>query len=374
VKVITDPEKELRDQEVIVTIGVFDGVHRGHQELFRQASRIKEEMNIGILVITFFPHPRSLVGDFEDSFLTPPGEKIALIGDLGVDYYWAIAFTKELSSLMPLAFAEEYLCQKIRTKHVVCGFNFTFGHKGMGKPQDLVKWCRKLGFGVTVVPPYTIKNEIVSSSKIRDYLSRGLVEKAWEYLGRPYCVYGKVTKGNGRGKKIGFPTSNINIPQDKFLPQNGVYAAWVRVAMTDGNQYSVDLGRKIHRRVKSVLGSCVHNDRHLLKKMRMVTRPAVVNIGTRPTFGGVHTRVEVHIPGFCGNLYGDNMQVFFVKRLREERKFDSWQALRRQIKDDVETAMESLVPNQRSGSDDVSFTLVKAYDRIFHANLPWDSG
>jgi len=187
-------------------------------------------------------------------------------------------------------------------------------------------------------------------------------------------VYGKVTKGNGRGKKIGFPTSNINIPQDKFLPQNGVYAAWVRVAMTDGNQYSVDLGRKIHRRVKSVLGSCVHNDRHLLKKMRMVTRPAVVNIGTRPTFGGVHTRVEVHIPGFCGNLYGDNMQVFFVKRLREERKFDSWQALRRQIKDDVETAMESLVPNQRSGSDDVSFTLVKAYDRIFHANLPWDSG
>ncbi|HHW18433.1 MAG TPA: bifunctional riboflavin kinase/FAD synthetase [Firmicutes bacterium] len=339
-KTVTDPASELKDSEVIVAAGVFDGVHLGHQELFKAALEAKRKLGIPVLALTFYPHPRTLMepsGNYY-TLLTPEPEKMALVQALGVDYYWAVPFTRDLSKLSPRRFVEDHLCRILRTKHVVCGFNFTFGYKGQGKPRDLETMGNELGFTVSVVPPYRVGGEVVSSTRIRQELCRGSVEEAGACLGRPYCVYGTVVKGDGIGNRMGFPTSNIAVPGDKFLPANGVYAAWVRMRASNGAGSSD-------------------------------SRPCVVNIGTRPTFGGKDTRVEVHIPGFAGELYGKTLQVFFAKRIREERKFPDLMALKRQIQEDVGMALAWLEA-QNPLVKAFSFTLIGAYDRIFHANLP----
>ncbi|HHW27083.1 MAG TPA: riboflavin biosynthesis protein RibF [Firmicutes bacterium] len=329
---VIEPTRVEPGTEVIAALGVFDGVHAGHQALLREAVRLKEKLNIPACAVTFHPHPKSVLANSEApvSLLTPPEEKRELISDLGLDLYWQMDFTRDLAQTPPVDFVRRYLIEAIRVRHVVCGFNFTFGDKGRGKPEDLVKLGNEYGFQVSVIPPFTAGGEVVSSTRIRADLEAGRVGDAWDCLGKPYCVYGTVTRGDGRGRAIGIPTSNVLVQEGKMIPGNGVYAAWVRARCTDGTR---------------------------------LEGAAVVNVGIRPTFGGNDVRVEVHIPGFSGELYGQKIQVFFVRRLRDERAFVDAGALRIQVQEDVVLALSD--PRLRPGSGKTpSFTLPEAYDRM----------
>ncbi len=321
-------------EDTVVAVGVFDGVHLGHQELFGTSTNVSGQRGLPLLTLTFSPHPRMLTGhpNGYDKMLTPPAEKAALLQDMGSAYLLVMPFTRELAATSPEKFAEECLLKSCRAKHVVCGFNFTFGHKGAGTPSDLETLGRELGFSVSIVPPFSVKETAVSSTRVRSALALGDVAEAAACLGRPYALTGLVAHGDGRGRTIGIPTSNLNLPDDKVVPAGGVYAAFARVVL-DG--------------AKGSFASC----------------PAVVNIGTRPTFGGTDARVEAHIPGFSGELYGRPMQILFVERLRDERAFPDAVALRNQVLRDVGKALAAC----RKAS---SFTLPGAYDRMLALNLP----
>ncbi len=321
---------------VVAALGVFDGVHAGHQALFREAMAQRDRLGIPAMAVTFHPHPRALIGGPECSvtLLTPPPEKIALIEDLGLDYFWPISFTRELANTSPEDFVRRYLVDTVKVRHVVCGFNFSFGKGGKGKPADLERLGQEHGFSVSVVPPFEVRGEVVSSTRIRADLDAGRVGDVEEGLCRPYCLWGTVIRGDGRGKTIGIPTSNVDVPQGKALPGNGVYSALVRASLS---------GEAAGR--------------------RLLERPAVVNIGIRPTFHGKDTRVEVHIPGFRGSLYGERIQVFLIRRLRGERAFPSVEQLRAQVEKDILAAGQE--PLQKPGAGQrASFTVPKAYDRM----------
>lgn len=334
-KTVVRPGIDLQSHNTIAAIGAFDGVHLGHRQLFKKALAIKEEVNLPVIAVTFHPHPKSLTRSKSRyaTLITPLDEKKALLEGLGVDYFWAIPFTKDVSRMSPREFAGNYLRTQIKANLVVCGFNFGFGYKRQGTPERLMEFGEEMGFEVEVVPPYKVGGKVVSSTRIRQLLGAGDVEEAGRLLGRPYCVYGPIVRGDGRGRQMGTPTSNVSFPADKLMPKNGVYAVWVR-----------GCGRELE--------------------------PAVANVGVRPTFGGEHVRLEVHVPGFCGQLYGERMQVFFMKHIREERKFESKEILKKQIKTDIQTALSFLGTCGMGFPGRNSFTHIEAYDRIFYANLP----
>lgn len=320
-----------------VALGVFDGLHLGHQALLARAREIKENTGFPVLVMTFHPHPRTLTGhpNGYDRSLTPAAEKTHLAEDLGADYFLSVAFTRELAATLPLDFVHRYLVSGVSAGHVVCGFNFTFGHRGQGTPSDLERWGLSGGFDVTVVPPFEVGGDTVSSTRIRNALKAGDVTEAAACLGRPYCLYGRVAHGDGRGHRIGVPTSNVAVPSDKVVPGKGVYAALARVPGEHGP----------------------------------LSFPSLVNVGTRPTFGGEGVRVECHIPGFDGILYDRAMQVFFLERVRDERRFPDASSLRAQVRDDVEFLRSGFAPDgawRKAGS----FTLPRGYDRMLQADLP----
>jgi riboflavin kinase/FMN adenylyltransferase len=330
-------DRGLLPQKVVAAIGVFDGLHLGHQALLLEAKRVGDAARSPVLLMTFHPHPRMLTGDPEghDRLLTPQEEKAYLSEDSGVFYFLSLNFSKELAATSPEDFVRDYLVRGVRAAHVVCGFNFSFGYRGKGTPADLQRWGLEEGFGVTVLPPFEMGGETVSSTRVRDALKAGNVSLAASYLGRPYCLYGRVERGDGRGHRIGFATSNITIPEDKVLPATGVYAAYARFYDDD----------------------------------RIVSLPSVVNIGTRPTFGGEGVRVECHIPGFDGTLYGKFMQVFFLERIRNERRFPDASSLREKVRSDIGFLRSGMGP-EGAWRKPGSFTLPGGYDRMLQANLP----
>ncbi len=232
-RIVQGTEAE-KDEQVVAALGVFDGVHTGHQALLKEALQSGKSLGTPVCVVTFHPHPKNLLMKARSpvSLLTPRDEKRELLSDLGLDLYWEMPFTRQLAQTPPLDFVRKYLLEALRVSHVVCGFNFTFGDRGRGTPADLVNWGNEYGFKVSVIPPHLSGGEVVSSTRIRAYLESGRVEQAWECLGRPYCVYGTVEHGDGRGRGIGIPTSNILVPEDKMIPGNGVYAALVRAGGT----------------------------------------------------------------------------------------------------------------------------------------------
>ncbi len=330
-------DRGLLPQKVVAAIGVFDGLHLGHQALLLEAKRVGDAARLPVLLMTFHPHPRMLTGNpnGHDMLLTPPEEKAFLAEDSGAAYFLSLNFTKELAATSPADFVRDYLVGGVRAVHVVCGFNFTFGYRGKGTPAALQRWGLEEGFGVTVVPPFEMGGETVSSTRVRDALKAGRVSEAASLLGRPYCLYGRVERGDGRGQRIGFATSNITAPEDKVIPATGVYAAHARFHDENG----------------------------------IVSLPSVVNIGTRPTFGGEGVRVECHIPGFDGSLYGKFMQVFFLERIRDERRFPDASSLREQVRSDI-MFMQSGMGPEGAWRKPASFTVPGGYDRMLQANLP----
>ena len=294
-----------------LAVGVFDGVHRGHQAIIAKAVRAARRRRCRSAVLTFDPHPDAVLRPgSERALLTSTGEKLDLIASLGVQAAVVAEFGEALSEMPAEVFVRRVLHEQLRACCVVVGDDWRFGAGGSGGVRLMRDLAGDLGVKVQVVPPVAWEGAKISSTRIRRLLSRGDVAGAGELLGRPYRVEGRVVAGRGRGRELGFPTANVAPPAGKLVPGSGVYACWAGV-----------------RRL----------------------RPAVVNIGVRPTFERKgEGSVEVHLldPPRRVQLLGKSLQVFFVERLRAERRFSTSHALVRQIGRDCAAARGKLAALQ----------------------------
>ena len=288
-----------------VTVGNFDGVHRGHQALASAVVASAQASGGVSAVLTFDPHPaRVLRPGHAPAALTTLAQKEELLAGLGVDRLAILPFDEALARLSPEEFARSVLRTTLAARAVVVGESFRFGHRREGDARTLVELGAGLGFDVQAVPAVLEGGRPVSSSRIRSELGHGHVAAAGALLGRPYFVDGRVVRGEGRGRTIGVPTANL-APENEILPAPGVYAGYCRVAGAD-------------------------------------SWPAVVNLGRRPTFGGGELALEAHLLGFAGDLYGTRLRLSFVERLRDEHRFSSKEELVARILEDVARARELL--------------------------------
>jgi riboflavin kinase/FMN adenylyltransferase len=285
-----------------VTIGNFDGVHRGHAKLVERLLAKAREVGGPAVVFTFDPHPvRLLRPQAAPPPLTWTDRKAALLDELGVTAVIAYPTDADLLTLSPEGFFDRIIRQQLQARGMVEGPNFFFGQKRAGNIDTLARLCEQAGVSLEVVQPTTIGGAIVSSSRVRDAVAAGDVDLARQLLTRPYRVRGMVTHGAGRGAKIGFPTANVEAI-DTLLPAQGVYAA---NACTLGGNW-----------------------------------PAAANIGPNPTFGEQALKVEVHLIDFAGSLYGQPLEVDFLARLRSIQPFESVAALKSQLARDIATARQ----------------------------------
>jgi riboflavin kinase / FMN adenylyltransferase len=300
-----------------VTVGNFDGVHRGHQALVAVAVEDARAASGTAVVLTFDPHPsRVLSPDRAPSALMTLDQKADILAGLGVDKLAVLPFTRELASESPEDFARLVLAEALGARLVVVGSNFRFGRGRTGDVERLTGLGARLGFRVHGVPPLLHEGAPISSTRIREALFRGAVEAVPPLLGRRFFVEGTVVPGAGRGKQLGIPTANLDVVNET-LPGRGVYACFVR-----------------------------------LRGERGPLRPSVLNLGRRPTFGGGETTVEAHLLDFEEDLYGESLRVEFVRRLREERHFSGVSALVEQIRRDVEEARQVLGGLDAEGAPD----------------------
>ena len=284
-----------------VTVGNFDGVHRGHQALVSAAVGRARESGGVVVVLTFDPHPaRILSPDRAPAALTTLAQKEEILGDLGVDRLAVLPFDASVAGLSPGAFARRALHETLGARDVVVGESFRFGRGREGDARGLLALGERLGFSVHALPEVLEGGGPVSSSRVRDELGRGDVDAARALLGRPYFVDASVVRGDGRGRAIGVPTANLD-PENEILPAQGVYAVRCRVP----------------------------GDRWLA---------AVANLGRRPTFGGGQVTLEAHLIDFEGDLYGARVRLAFHARLRGEQRFDGAAALVARIRQDVAAA------------------------------------
>lgn len=292
------------DGEITAILGNFDGIHLGHLEL------IKSGFNLGgkVIIITFEPHPLSMK---HESFkrLQTFKEKIAYFEKLGVEGVVIINFNKEFSGMSKDAFIEDILVKKLKASNIVVGYNYHFGKGASGNSSDLVVSSIRFGFNPVIIPAYKIGHKVVSSSHIRNFITEGNIKEANEFLGRLYFLEGKVVKGHGVGRKMGFPTANLLVDEDKLLPKPGVYSI---VADVRDSVY---------------LGFC--------------------NVGFQPTFDDREKQlvVEVNLFDFDADIYDELVGVYFIDYLRDVKKFSSVDALIEELKIDKIRAIESVAKN-----------------------------
>lgn len=295
----------------IVTIGNFDGVHLGHRAILKTVVARAQDLDGEAVVYTFEPHPRKVLRpDSAPQLLTTLDQKIELLEEAGVDAVIVEPFTREFARTEAEDFIRRRLHGLLRPVEVYVGYDFHFGRDRVGSMRLLTELGPRLGFSVTIIPEVTVDDSDVNSTRIRQLLADGEPERAARMLGRPFTVRGRVVKGDERGHTIGFPTANLD-PDNEVLPAAGVYAGHARI---------LDAG-------DPPAGSVF---------------PAVTNVGRRPTFGGDEMRAEAHIIDWAGDLYGRKIEVSFPMRLRAERKFESVDALKRQIGEDVALARRQL--------------------------------
>jgi riboflavin kinase/FMN adenylyltransferase len=288
-----------RDDRSVLTVGTFDGVHRGHQTIIEHLRKRAREQDGPSTLVSFDPHPRSVVHGKEISLLTTVQERADILEGLGIDRFVVVPFSTEFAQLEPTDYVTEVLVGRIGLQEITVGYDHRFGKKRAGDVDLLRQLGPEYGFEVDVIPAMKVDHDIVSSRRIRDILrEEGDVERAAELLGRPYQLSGVVARGEGRGRQIGYPTANLALEDNrKLVPRRGVYAT--KVELPDGG----------------VAGG-------------------MMNIGRRPTFDGMNVTVEVHLFDFEGDLYGDVLSVQFLRRLRDEQKFDSADALAVQLSED----------------------------------------
>lgn len=290
----------------VVTVGTFDGVHRGHRAVLDEIRDRARAHGRRAVLLTFHPHPLRIVKpERAPLLLTTPDEKKEILAESGLDYAVFLRFTPVLSRYPPRRFVEEILVGRLGVEELVIGYDHGFGRDRSGDPGDLERIGRKLGFDVDVVAPVQVGGRPVSSSRIRELLARGRIGEAADTLGRRYSLRGIVVRGEGRGRGLGFPTANLQVlGPDKLLPPPGIYA------------------------VRGVL--------------RRGTHPGALHLGPRPTFEGSPPTVELHLLDFEGDLYGEEVRVDFVEYLREVKPFRTPQALVTQMRADVEEARAAL--------------------------------
>ncbi|HIK41358.1 bifunctional riboflavin kinase/FAD synthetase [Thermoleptolyngbya sp. M55_K2018_002] len=315
----------------VVALGNFDGVHPGHQTVIEPvwlaAQQFRATCAVGSgaiapvpTVVTFHPHPREFFTGKRRDLLTPLAEKVAQLKPLGVAQLVRLPFDYALSCLSPEAFVEQILVRSLAAQEISVGENFCFGHKRAGTAEDLRAIAARYDIPVHIVPMYTLDGEQVSSSTIRDYLQQGLVRPAARLLGRPYMLVGDVVKGQQLGRSLGFPTANLRLPEEKFLPRLGVYAVRVWV-QNEAFPNALVLPPADPARQP---------------------QPGVMNLGYRPTVDGSQRQVEVHLLDWAGDLYGKTLVVGLEAFLRAEQKFDSLDALKAQIQQDCDQARSLL--------------------------------
>jgi riboflavin kinase/FMN adenylyltransferase len=289
----------------VLTIGVFDGVHRGHAEIIARAVKAGRSRGVPTVLMTFDPHPMEVVfPGTHPAQLTTLARRAELVEELGVDVFLVLPFTTDFMKLTPDRYIHELLVERLHVVEVVVGENFTFGKKAVGNVDTLRKAGDRLGFavdGVSLVAEHLLSETVTfSSTYVRACVDAGDVVAAAEALGRPHRVEGVVVRGDGRGKGLGYPTANVAPPMHSAIPADGVYAAWFTML---GGQSEPD----------SVTGTLVRGRRH----------PAAVSVGTNPTFSGRTRTVEAFVLDTSADLYGQHVAVDFVARIRGQKKFAS---------------------------------------------------
>ncbi|RMF94187.1 MAG: bifunctional riboflavin kinase/FAD synthetase [Candidatus Schekmanbacteria bacterium] len=294
------PDRRLDIKKSVVTIGNFDGIHLGHQEIFNELLETSRSLDGKSVVISFHPHPLKILSPEKcPPLINTIREKIELISRMGIDYLVCIRFSKEFSEIEPEKFIKEILIDRIGMKKLLVGYDFGFGRGRSGSIDFIKENSKKLGYEVKIIEPLKLGDVIVSSTLIRNLVLEGKVERAKTYLGRPFSIRGRVVEGAKRGRKLNFPTANIST-FNKIIPPNGVYIA---ETLIDGVKY-----------------------------------PSLVNVGTRPTFQGRGTLVESYLLDFNRDIYGKFIRVFFLHYIREEMKFKNEGELKARMHEDLKEA------------------------------------
>ena len=292
------PEKDM-----VLAIGVFDGVHLGHKHLISQLTGQARQRNMLSGVVTFRQHPREVLSHGKLVYLTDLSERVRLLKNEGVDAVIALSFNRDVAQLSARQFVG-LLIKHLRMRGLVVGPDFALGQAREGNADTLRALGEEMQFSLTVIPPVTVNGQVVSSTAIRDALAGGNVKKVNNLTGRYFNLKGKVTTGAGRGSKLGFPTVNLEVEPKQALPADGVYATRVFI---DGQTYQ-----------------------------------SLTNIGLRPTFDGQGRTVETYILNFQGNLYGQELKIDIVERLRGEQRFNTVDELKQQIAEDVKRGIAIL--------------------------------
>lgn len=300
-EVIISGQENKIDSPVVIALGNFDGLHVAHMKLINKAVEIKTKMKCKVLVYIFSNHPSSFIpGKDKVLSLTDNDMKVELLTKTEVDYIYFETFNNDIMLLSPREFIDKILTKKFNVRAVIAGFDYRFGYKGEGDTDTLMKLGKEYEFAVSIIEPVKINNIIVSSTIIREMINSGDVQSAALFLNRYFSVKGRVVQGNGFGNKIGFPTANL-IPKPGFvIPADGVYITETKI---DGLVYD-----------------------------------SITNIGYNPTVSGKNKTIETHIFDFSKNIYEKEMEIFFKKRIRGEKKFTNTKELHEQILKDIKYA------------------------------------
>ncbi len=316
----------------VITIGVFDGVHRGHQATIGHAVKRAHDLGVQSVVVTFDPHPAEVVRPgSHPAVLTEPVHKAELVEALGADVMCVVPFTPAFSQLTAEAFVHDVLVEHLHAALVLVGEIFRFGHRAAGDVALLERLGRTFGFAVEGAPLVADDGTVFSSTYIRSCVDAGDVRAAAVALGRPHRLGGVVVRGDRRGHQIGFPTANLLCHRYAAVPADGIYAAWL---LRGGDQRFAGSARSERGEPRSRDQRFAGSERGE-PRSRDQRLPAAVSIGTNPTFSGRERRVEAYVLDFDGDLYGERVALDFVAHLREQRRYDGVEPLVAQIRDDV---------------------------------------
>ena len=299
-------EKTTPGKPLVATSGFFDGVHRGHQFLIKQVCDEAKASGMESAVITFDEHPRKVLHqDYQPRLLSTLEEKLILLSRTGIDNAVVLHFDREMAGLSAHDFMEKVLRDRLNVKKLIIGYDNRFGHNRAEGFDDYVRMGHEMGIEVIQSQAFSLDGVNVSSSYIRKLIEKGELELANKCLGYPYAIYGKVVSGYQEGRKLGFPTANLDLSgSGQLVPANGVYG--VKVRLQDSMQY----------------------------------RRGMMNIGTRPTFNGKNLSIEAYIFDFSGDIYGQTLVAAFIHRIRDEHKFDSAEELAEQMRNDAKIIEE----------------------------------
>ena len=288
----------------VVTIGTFDGIHKGHQKVFNKVINASKQSNLSSVVLTFFPHPRIILNKYNDvKMIDTLDEKIDHLEKIGIDHLIIHPFDKKFSLLSADQFIKEYLVDKLKLKHIIIGYDHRFGKGREASITDLKEYSSEFNFVVDEIDAQEIEKIAISSTKIRKSINEGDLETTRVYLGRFFSLTGKVVKGDGLGKQIDYPTANIKIEENyKIIPKDGVYY------------------------IKTTIDNKLYN--------------GMMNIGHRPTIGSKEKSIEVNLFNFNRDIYDKIISINVIKKIRDEKKFSSIYALKAQLAKDEEHCLK----------------------------------